>query len=89
MACTMCITKLAPNSAANARFASKLGSSLYLELQASNGTCPYFPGTAVVHVGEAVVLVVRVGVLTVVEAIMLVDLPANRLWLATGYMEIF
>lgn len=57
-----------PIRTAQARFAAKSGWKAHCELQASGGTSPYLPGTAVVHVGvldvvpEGLSAVVGVGV---------------------------
>lgn len=56
---------MSPIRTAQARFAPKDGSKAQFELQASTGTSPYLPGTAVVQVGM-LVLVVPDGVSRVV-----------------------
>ena len=70
---------LIPNSTAKAKLPEKLGSKGYFELQASIGTEPYFPGTAVVQVAVDVAEVdVKVGpkvIVGVVVAINKVDKP--------------
>ena len=72
MRCTQVVT---PINTAHARFAPKSGWKAHFELQASGGTSPYLPGTAVIQVGvldavpEGLSPVVGVGVdMTVVAS---------------------
>lgn len=48
---------MSPIKTAQARFAPKDGWKAQYELQASKGTWPYSPGTAVVQVGVPVIVV--------------------------------
>lgn len=66
-ACTKWAPRVSPNNTAKAQLAANSGSKLLLNLQASYGTLPYFPGNAVMQEGSAAAEVALGTLVAVVE----------------------